>query len=68
VPLQFHYCTGKRLVPLLDASQKAINPQLKKQRAPQRQPGQRGGGRVSLPFVMGPAARAGYAARHLLYF
>ncbi|PZV01227.1 MAG: DEAD/DEAH box helicase, partial [Leptolyngbya sp.] len=53
VPLQFHYCTGKRLVPLLDASQKAINPQLKKQRAPQRQPGRRGGGRVSLPFVMG---------------
>jgi superfamily II RNA helicase len=53
VPLQFHYCTGKRLVPLLDSAQRAINPQLKKQRAPQRQPGQRGGGRVSLPFVMG---------------
>lgn len=53
VPLQFHYCTGKRLVPLLDAAQKAINPQLKKQRKPQRQPGRRGGGRVSLPFVMG---------------
>ena len=53
VPLQFHYCTGKRLVPLLDSAQRAINPQLKKQRAPQRQLGQRGGGRVSLPFVMG---------------
>ncbi|MGB5973436.1 MAG: DEAD/DEAH box helicase, partial [Nodosilinea sp.] len=53
VPLQFHYCTGKRLVPLLDDAQKAVNPQLKKHRAPQRQPGRRGGGRVSLPFVVG---------------
>jgi superfamily II RNA helicase len=52
VPLEFHYCTGKRLVPLLDSSQKKINPQLKKQRPPQRQPGRRGG-RVSLPFVVG---------------
>ncbi|MGF1569486.1 MAG: DEAD/DEAH box helicase [Nodosilinea sp.] len=52
VPLEFHYCTGKRLVPLLDSGQTKINPQLKKQRAPQRQPGRRGGGRVSLAFVV----------------
>jgi superfamily II RNA helicase len=51
VPLEFHYCTTKRLVPLLDSSQTKINPQLKKQRQPQRQP--RGRGRVSLSFVVG---------------
>ncbi|TVP68000.1 MAG: DEAD/DEAH box helicase, partial [Leptolyngbya sp. LCM1.Bin17] len=52
VPLEFHYCTSKRLVPLLDNSQKKINPQLKKQRQPQRHMGRRGGGRVSLSFVV----------------
>ncbi|HIK46475.1 MAG TPA: DEAD/DEAH box helicase [Leptolyngbyaceae cyanobacterium M65_K2018_010] len=52
VPLEFHYCTTKRLVPLLDSSQKKVNPQLKKQRHLPRQPGRRGSGRVSLPFVV----------------
>jgi superfamily II RNA helicase len=52
VPLEFHYCTGKRLVPLLDSSQKQIHPQLKKHRRPQRHSGRRGGGRISIPFVV----------------
>jgi superfamily II RNA helicase len=52
VPLQFHFCTTKRLVPLLDDSKKAINPQLKKQRQPRQQPGRRSQNRVSLTFVM----------------
>ncbi len=53
VPLEFHYCTSKKLVPLLDQSQKKIHPQLKKHRSPQRRSGRRGGGRISLPFVVG---------------
>lgn len=53
VPLEFHYCIAKRLVPLLDSSMKRIHPQLKKHRRPQRQAGRRGGGgRISLPFVI----------------
>ncbi len=52
VPLEFHYCTSKTLVPLLDNSQKKIHPQLKKHRRPQRRSGRRGGGRISLPFVV----------------
>jgi len=52
VPLEFHYCTPKKLVPLLDHSQKKIHPQLKKHRRPQRRSGRRGGGRISLPFVL----------------
>ena len=53
VPLEFHYCTTKRLVPLLDSSNKKMHPQLKKQRPPQRQPGRRSQNRVSLAFVVG---------------
>jgi len=52
VPLEFHYCTSKKLVPLLDPSQKKIHPQLRKHRRPQRRSGRRGGGRISLPFIV----------------
>jgi len=52
VPLQFHYYTSGRLVPLLDSSQTKVNPQLKKQRRPQRQPGRRSGNRIALASVV----------------
>ncbi len=51
VPLQFYYCTNSRLVPLLDSSQKKVNPQLKKYRRQPRQPRQPGQ-RVGLTFVL----------------
>ncbi|MBE7380140.1 MAG: DEAD/DEAH box helicase [Leptolyngbya sp. SIO1E4] len=52
VPLEFHYCNSKGLFPLLDSSQKKINPRLKQRRrqgSPQR--GKRQG--LNIPYVVG---------------
>ena len=53
VPLEFNYCTPKRLVPLLNSSNTAINPQLKRQARTTNRSGRRSRERISLPFVLG---------------
>jgi len=52
VPLQFNYCTTKRLVPLLNDSATAIHPQLKRHHRDSKKSGRRSRDRVSLPFVL----------------
>lgn len=52
VPLQFNYCTTKRLVPLLNDSATAIHPQLKRHHRDSKKSGRRSRNRVSLPFVL----------------
>lgn len=52
VPLEFYYCHGKGLFPLLDASNTRINPRLKKRGSPRRggRPGRRD--RLGLGFII----------------
>ncbi|PSN10610.1 DEAD/DEAH box helicase, partial [filamentous cyanobacterium CCP5] len=51
VPLEFHYCNGKGLFPLLDDSQKKINPRLRERRSPKRG-GRRSRNRIDLGFIV----------------
>lgn len=66
VPLEFHYCTTKRLVPLLDSSNKKCTPSSKAAPpAPARSSQPKPSGTV---LCGGAASAAGYAACDLLHF
>lgn len=52
VPLDFHYCHGKGLFPLLDNSQKKLNPRLKQRRS--KDSSRRGKkDNLAIPYVVG---------------